>query len=257
MMRKVVQSILRSPRKLAAAARFISPSAGPVEQTIIYKAAHLIASEKIEGDYLEFGVYSGGSFIYAYHVIKSAFDPEQEPNGPERSDEDAIEIKRVWEKMRFFAFDSFAGLPEPVGIDRRSNDFVKGKYSCPEEIFRLKIKSAAVPESKVVSVAGLFDETCGPETITKYSMKKAAIIHVDCDLYASARTALEFVQPLLTDGTIIIFDDWYCFRGNPNLGEQKAFNEWKAMLSDWSFMEYQKEGPWSNSFIATRCNFDL
>lgn len=81
-----------------------------------------------------------------------------------------------------------------------------------------------------------------------------SIIHVDCDLYSSAKTVLEFVKPLLVDGTIIIFDDWYCFRGNPNLGEQRAFNEWRATMPDWSFTQYQKEGPWRNSFIA-HCDF--
>ena len=65
-------------------------------------------------------------------------------------------------------------------------------------------------------------------------------------------TALRFVGPLLTDGTVIVFDDWYCYRGNPGLGEQKAFNEWKTTMPEWVFSEYQKEGPWKTSFIASR-----
>jgi hypothetical protein len=253
-MKKILRRILHPARRLAAATRFISPSAPPLENTIIYKAANIIAAEKVEGDYLEFGVYSGGSFIYAYHVIKNVFEPHQRPHFAERTDEDAVEITRIWEKMRFFAFDSFQGLPEPDGVDSESRDFAKGKYACTENTFRENLTKAGVALSKVVSVSGMFDETCTAETIRKYGMKKAAIIHVDCDLYASAKTALEFVKPLLTDGTIIIFDDWYCFRGNPNLGEQRAFNEWIATMPDWSFTEYQKEGPWSNSFIASKRN---
>jgi O-methyltransferase len=80
-------------------------------------------------------------------------------------------------------------------------------------------------------------------------MKKAAIIHVDCDLYASAKIALEFVKPLLVDGTVIIFDDWYCFRGKSEFGEQCAFNEWITTLPDWSFTEYQKEGVPTKNLI--------
>lgn len=83
-------------------------------------------------------------------------------------------------------------------------------------------------------------------------MTKAAIVNIDCDLYESARVVLRFIESLLTEGTVLIFDDWYTFRGNPNLGEQRAFREWTATLTDWIFTEYQKEGPWRNSFIANR-----
>lgn len=39
--------------------------------------------------------------------------------------------------------------------------------------------------------------------------------------------ALEFVTDLLVDGTILIFDDWFLFRGRSDRGEQRAFAEWK------------------------------
>lgn len=225
-----------------------------LEHTMIYKAASIIAAEKVEGDYVEFGVYSGGSFIQSYHVIRRLFGLRQKPSGPERSKKDKLEIKQLWEKMRFFAFDSFQGLPEPEDIDRQSRDFVKGKYKCSEKTFRKNLARSGVSSQKVVSVKGLFEETCRPETIAQHAMERAAIIHVDCDLYSSAKIALEFVKPLLVDGTIIIFDDWYCFRGNPDFGEQRAFNEWIATMPDWSFTQYQKEGPWGNSFISNRRN---
>lgn len=60
------------------------------------------------------------------------------------------------------------------------------------------------------------------------------------------------MKPLLTDGTIIMLDNWYCFRGNPNYGEQNAFYEWRESMSDWIITEYQKEGPWRNSFIVNK-----
>ena len=215
-MKEILKHMLYSVRKVGAAS-FTSADSPNVEHSMIFKAANLIAAEKVDGDYVEFGVYSGGSFINSYNVIEGVFGPNQKPNGPERSLEDKLEIKGMWDRMRFFAFDSFQGLPEPKGIDRESADFVKGKYACTEDTFRKNLHRACVSLSKVVPIIGLFEKTCTEETIGKYEMKKAAIIHVDCDLYASARIALEFVKPLLTDGTIIIFDDWYCFRGNPNL----------------------------------------
>jgi O-methyltransferase len=238
--------ILYPIRRLAA--RFVNVD---YTNTIIHKAATLIAAEKIEGDYLEFGVYRGHSFIDSYHIIKDLFKQQQILNGG-RTEEDATEISRIWESMRFFAFDSFQGLPAVEGVDSEGRDFTKGKYACTEIDFHENLVKASVPLSRVVTVAGWFETTCRAETIRRFAMKKASIIHLDSDLNSSAKTALDFVKPLLTDGSIIIFDDWYCFRGNPNLGEQRAFSEWKATMPDWRFTEYQKEGPYRNSFIASK-----
>lgn len=222
-----------------------------LEQGIMFKTANLIAAEKVEGDYIEFGVYSGGSFIEAFNTLKHAFGPHQKIHG-ERTKKDEDEMKRIWDKMRFIAFDSFQGLPQLDGIDKEAHDFEKGKYSCSEEIFRKNIKNRGVSLNKVIVVPGLFNDTCTKDTIEKYNIKKVAIVHIDCDLYSSTKIALEFIKPLITDGTIIIFDDWFCFRGNPNLGEQRAFFEWKESMPDWIFSEYQKAGPWTNSFIANK-----
>lgn len=233
-------------RKLAA--QFVRVELSTPKDPIIYNAAHLVASEKIEGDYLEFGVFAGASFVKAYHTIKSVFELFQTTHAG-RTREDVAEIANVWDGMRFFAFDSFQGLPDLTGVDLQSREFEKGKYASSEDAFLQSVARAGMPLSKVVTVPGWFDDTCNDATVRKHCMKKAAIIHIDCDLYESAKTALEFVKPLITNGTIIIFDDWFCFRGNPNLGEQRAFYEWKVTMPEWFFTEYHKDGPWRNSFI--------
>src|ERR1051325_10146445 len=53
------------------------------------------AQNRIEGDYLEFGCYRGASLIMSYMLAR----------------------KYRLSKMRFFAFDSFAGLPESEGTN--------------------------------------------------------------------------------------------------------------------------------------------
>jgi hypothetical protein len=106
-----------------------------------------------------------------------------------------------------------------------------------------------VPLNRVEIVSGWFNETLNEETLRKYRLKHAAIVHIDSDLYESAKLALTFLKPLLVDGTIIIFDNWYNFKGNPNLGEQRAFKEWLDENPNWIATQYQKEGVWRNSFI--------
>jgi len=221
------------------------------DDSIVYKAAKILGAEKVEGDYLEFGVLGGKSLIRAYRIMKDVFKEHQEVHYG-RSEADAAQIGVIWEKMRFFAFDSFEGLPPLDRVDSQGSDFAQGKYASSEALFRENLVRAGVPPEKVVTIPGWFEKTCTQETVRKHGIRKAAIVNIDCDLYSSTRTALDFVGPLLVDGSIIIFDDWYCFRGNPGLGEQRAFNEWKTTMKGWTFTEFQKEGPWRISFIASR-----
>jgi len=77
------------------------------------------------------------------------------------------------------------------------------------------------------------------------------MIHIDCDLYESAKTVLSFITPIVQEGTIIMFDDWYQFRGNPDKGEQRAFREWLYDNPHLNSVEYVKQPPWANSFIIS------
>jgi hypothetical protein len=54
-------------------------------------------------------------------------------------------------------------------------------------------------------------------------MGKAAVVLVDCDLYASAVPVLEFVAPLLQTGTILIFDEYWNL--GEDAGERRAHRE--------------------------------
>ena len=33
---------------------------------------------------------------------------------------------------------------------------------------------------------------------------------------------------------MLLFDDWYHYRGDPNAGEQRAFREWQAATEAWT-----------------------
>ena len=67
---------------------------------------------------------------------------------------------------------------------------------------------------------------------------KAAVIYVDCDLYKSTVPVLKFIVPFLQRGTIIVFDDWNCFYGDPELGERKAWSEFLSANPHLKFEEF-------------------
>lgn len=246
--RKIIE-----PLRSAGGRFFIPPklSGGVNEDSIIYKAATLVSFDKIEGDYLEFGVFTGGSFIHAFKAMKKAFD-NATIHDEWNTEEDCKDRKLLWNQLRFFAFDSFQGLPKLEGIDMLSKDFTQAKYQSSLETFTMNLQQKGIPLNKIVTIPGWFEETLNKTTIEENKIANAAIINIDCDLYQSTKVVLNFISSIMVDGSILIFDDWFSFKGNPSLGEQRAFYEWAEQMTDWTFTQFQKEGTYRNSFIANR-----
>jgi hypothetical protein len=207
------------------------------------------------GDYLEFGVFQGASFATAYWAAHDRFQ-ELSSGAWDHSfadrDSATASIRREWDEQRFFAFDSFEGMPRPSGLDARVETFPEGTYACSEAQFLANVARAGVPRDKVVCVKGFFDDTLTDETARRIGLRRAAVVNIDSDLYESARAALAFVTPFLRDGSVILFDEWFQFHGNPALGEQRAFAEWRAAHPEWIATEFQKQGAFLNSFLLHR-----
>lgn len=210
----------------------------------IHTAASFLAWNQIEGDYLEFGVYRGESFATSYQAITTR-RKQHISNGFDTPEYNA------WKNSppRFFAFDCFEGLPGG-GDEDRMVDYYEGSYACSEKDFLDNIAKYGVDLKSVQTVKGLYDQTCTDSTKQKYQIQKAAMIFIDCDLYESTVPALNFVTDLVQQGTIIIFQDWFRFKGNPNAGEQRACNEWLAANPHLELIEYWREGPQSVAFLV-------
>lgn len=227
------------------------PSKLPFPSTLIEKVGWFCACEKIEGDYLEFGLYRGRSFVSAYEALQQAYQQRAAQTTGEASPADSAERLAVWKKFRFFGFDSFEGLPELEGVDQQGDDFKAGQYACSEDEFRQILAERGMPSDRFNLIPGWFNETCTAETAERLRLKKAAIVWIDGDLYESAKSCLNFVTPFLQDGTVLIFDDWYAFRGHPEKGEQLAFSEWRKKVTGFTFSEFHSEGVWRKSFICS------
>jgi O-methyltransferase len=196
----------------------------------LYTAAQFTSRNLVAGDYLEFGVWEGDSFVKSYHAISSLrrqhFEGNSKRSAPKDSGASSPEYQ-LWRdtKPRFFAFDSFAGLPKSA--ERQiEEDWVEGAYGCSEVQFRKNIVSEGVLLSDVILVPGFYDKSLNEDVKKKYQLRRAAIVHIDCDLYESTILALTFVTDLLGQGSVLIFDDWYYNQGRTDLGEPGACREW-------------------------------
>jgi len=214
--------------------------------SIIFNAAYVTAWGNVFGDYYEFGTHEGKSLITAYKTLSQVghyFMLGFMGNSKNTS----VINKRSALSFQCFAFDSFEGLPKPTGIDC-SEEFFEGDYKGDYQRLISSIKTENIDMGRVHIIKGWY---CDLDYQIKesYNMNKARIIHIDCDLYESTRDALNFCSTLIQDGTVIIFDDWFCFKGHPLRGEQLAFKEWQIANPKFLCSEYMREVPFRNSFI--------
>lgn len=210
----------------------------------IRAAASFVTWNQIEGDYLEFGVWQGYSFATAYHeILNQRLNHHQ-------SGFDSPEYNH-WksQRPRFFAFDSFEGLPKS-DKEIPMVDYQAGSYACSQDQFSANLKARNVDLNDVIIVKGFYEESCNTSTKDQYKLRKAALVMIDCDLYASTVPVLNFLTDIVQQGTIIIFDDWFRFKGDPDSGEQRACKEWLERNPQLELIEFWRQGPQAVSFLV-------
>lgn len=203
--------------------------------------------ERVEGDIIEFGVSVGKSLGLLAQLYR--------------------ENMQLWgytdpacTQRRVVGFDSFEGLPPDDVAHPRwgkgsfATNYLQGHptLALGEPITPMSIQMLfAICELPAPHLeAGWFSQTLASTIPHKY--EKVALLHIDSDLYQSAKEVLVGVEPILQDGTMVCFDDWFMYKGNPQQGEQRAFREFLEEHPHWQAIPYQPYSVFCNSFILHR-----
>lgn len=192
-------------------------------------AARFAQNNRVDGAYLEFGVWRGSTFAQFYHALR-----------------------RHGLRVPMYAFDSFAGLPAPGGVDALPGyePFRAGQFGCSVDQFAREMHARRVPSTAYTVVPGFYDQTLTPDLAERLGIRCAALVWIDCVLYESAKSVLEFLGPLLQDGTLLMFNDFYRFKGHPDLGERKAFAEFLARHPSVRVTDYARFSSVGQAFIV-------
>ena len=158
----------------------------------------------------------------------------------------ALRIARKFNENDIFAFDSFECLPPS---DETGEKFFEGQYSCSEDIYLKNVLKAGIDKNKIRTHKGFFEKSLTYKLQKKLSNHKAAVVWVDCDLYISTVPVLDFIIPFLQNGTIICFEDWFSFGGDPKKGELAATREW---LSNKEINIHYKDFGFSGRFFIVQ-----
>ncbi|HBT61774.1 MAG TPA: hypothetical protein DEB40_08535, partial [Elusimicrobia bacterium] len=145
------------------------------------KAFYLASHDGVEGDYLEFGVFTGASLAAAIHLSRRSFLPRQAP-------------------MRYFGFDSFAGFGKVTEEERGHQWHRDENFKSNADMVRRRLARLVDDPSRVRLIEGYYDSTLSARNPSDYGIGKAAVILIDCDTFTAARPVFEFIMPALQEG---------------------------------------------------------
>jgi O-methyltransferase len=176
--------------------------------------------------FFEFGCHSGRTFSAVVNAAKYLDKKETE----------------------FYAFDSFEGLPE-TDIEE-DGIFRTGSYCTSKSDFlRIVKQKTGLDLDNDHIIKGFYSESLTKELQAR--MPKVGMVHIDVDLYSSTMEVLEFIKPLLVVGTVLIFDDWYCFPPGANKGEMRAVKEFTEANPDFKLEEWKAYSTFGKSFFVS------
>lgn len=122
-------------------------------------------------------------------------------------------LAKLKPNVAFYGFDSFVGLPEAWTVGSKKGAFSLGGVLPPVR-------------ANVELIKGFFADTLGAFFMARRN-SQIRFMHIDSDLYSSAKTILTEARPLLGAGTVIVFDNFFNYP-RWEQGEYQALTEFAA-----------------------------
>ena len=180
-----------------------------LEKYVALKKVHyLSAMEDTRGDYLEFGVFTGSSFCHSMRCCRKL-----------------VRLNPNVAATRFYGFDSFAGFGALPDEDRHPFYTAANFRTSLSRVERRVRKAAGGLAFQLIP--GFFSESL-KHGARAAGIDRARIIFVDSDTFTSASQALAFCGPATREGTFIVLDDYFSYRGREDRGVRRAFSEFVA-----------------------------
>jgi O-methyltransferase len=186
----------------------------PERMYALWGAVLKVVRDGIPGDFVECGVWRGGSSMLAAHTFAHA----------------GVTDRHIW------LYDTFSGMPQPGESDvdwagRPAADVMAGDDPVAAELVTAaasldEVKRALAlieyPYERLHFVEGLVEETIPGE-----APDQIAILRLDTDWEASTRHELKHLWPRLSPGGVLIIDDYGHWAG-----ARKAVDDYFAERDD-------------------------
>jgi hypothetical protein len=164
-------------------------------------AVKYLVENKIEGDFVECGVWRGGSMMAAMYAL--------------------LNLKNT--SYHFHLFDTYEGMSAPSQKDvmfdgQKASDILRASekiegpanYWCVAslETVQRNVSSTGYPKDKIHFIKGRVEET-----LPKHAPGRIALLRLDTDWYESTKHELIHLYPRLCDNGVLLIDDYGHWKG--------------------------------------------
>ena len=133
---------------------------------------------ELKGDVLEVGAWRGGSGCLI-----------------------GLSLQKQGSTSKVFLCDTFEGMPETSG---KEDNFYRGGELADTSFEHVKLLASSLELVNVEVLKGLFPR----DTAAGIEERTFKFVHVDVDIYSSAKETVEWVWDRLVPGGVIVFDDY-------------------------------------------------
>jgi O-methyltransferase len=186
----------------------------------LYKAVTYVLESGIKGDFVECGVWKGGSAMLIARMLA---------------------IKNITNR-RLFLYDTYEGMSAPSNFDKDYQGHTASEllqtsdkedaesvwcYSSFDEV-RENMKKTHYPEENIILIKGMVEHTIPGNVPTP----EIALLRLDTDWYESTLHELNHLYPLLQHNGVLIIDDYGHWEGcRKAVDEYFATNKVKMLLN--------------------------
>lgn len=169
----------------------------------LYESVRYVVNAGIKGDLVECGVWRGGSSMMA-----------------------ALTLRECKARRRLWLYDTFEGMPPPGELDVAYHGERARVQHAREEMARAERRPGvsnvwawATLEDVKANLSATGYEDCEyvvgrvEETVPGTAPGEVALLRLDTDWYESTRHELEHLYPRLTEGGVLILDDYGHWQG--------------------------------------------
>jgi macrocin-O-methyltransferase TylF-like protien len=213
--------------------QLVSDQVSSQDIAVVWRELKKVLQRGIPGAIVEFGCYVGTTSLFIRRLLDTCNDevlppePQESPlsgargltaetlgsddssrrvNAPEGQEGVPILIEETPANLmsrEFHVYNSFEGLPAKAAQDASAAgaDFGAGKLAVSKKEFLQQFRAANL--TPPIIHRGWFDDL-GPDDVPP----QIAFAFLDGDFYASIRTSLQLVWPRLSQGGVVLIDDF-------------------------------------------------
>jgi len=185
------------------------------EAQMIFTSFRLVAANRVEGNYYQFGVYNGYPMRAAYHCTNS------KEIGIFRVQENATLIGGAFDRMKFFGFGPVDAVTQARIID-----------------------AGIAPEDLKIDT--------GPLSQVELKPQSAAVVFVSFDNAEDVTLSLRAAEPALQVGTVIIVNKWWKARHQARIGFDKWVESYIPLKDFDRYLEVFQDNGWARAFVVRK-----